>query len=210
MTWGLAGALLAALAAVAVGGSSTPLVGRALAGSEGRFDLVEFGAYVWRTYLPDLPFMEPGLGSHRDWSEPFVTLFYGAFASQEVRFPDVVYGWLEALTLIGLAGLVAAAVARRDALRARLPVIAVLASAVVAVLASVHVTEYAQLLAQSGNYIIVGRYLFPVIAVFGVAVAFTLDSLPGRLRPWAGAALVAGGVALHVGGLLITTTRFYV
>jgi hypothetical protein len=53
-----------------------------------------------------------------------------------------------------------------------------------------------------------GRYLLPLVAVFGAAVAFVVAVLPRRLGVALGATVLASGVALTVSGIAMSVVRF--
>ena len=73
-----------------------------------------------------------------------------------------------------------------------------------------HYVSYRALLTNNGSDpLIVGRYLLPMVALFGLAIAFTLGALPRRLGPLLGALVLALGVLLSLGGIGITIVRFY-
>ena len=182
----------------------------ATSSTEHSFNFLEFGSYVWQFYLPQMWWMDMTvLGQEFGADRAFIQFFYGAFAWQEVLFAPAVYDWLLGLTLAGLAGLIVAAIVRRAELARHLPTLAVLLLTVVTLIGAVHYSEYRELLNPSGAPQIVGRYLVPLISLFGVAIAFTLSSLPRRAAPIAVALLVALGVLLQVAGLGLTFVRFY-
>ena len=56
---------------------------------------------------------------------------------------------------------------------------------------------------------VAGRYLLPLVSLFGLAIAFVCASLPRRAGPVAAAAVLAVGVLLQLGGLGIELARFY-
>ena len=73
-----------------------------------------------------------------------------------------------------------------------------------------HYVSYRALLSDNGaDPLIVGRYLLPMVSLFGLAIAFTLGSLPKRLGPPMAALVLALGVLLSIGGIGITVVRFY-
>lgn len=174
------------------------------------FNLREFASYVWQFYLPQLPGMELSrLGEEHGATRAFVRYFYGAFAWQEVLFAPAVYTVLRALSLVGLIALAVAAVRRRAQLRRHLPALAVLATLLVTLLGMLHYSEYRELLNHGSGPQIVGRYLFPLMPLFGLAIAFAVASLPRRVAGPAAGAVIALGCLLQIGGLGLTLARFY-
>jgi hypothetical protein len=53
-----------------------------------------------------------------------------------------------------------------------------------------------------------GRYLLPLVAVFGAAVAFVVAVLPRRLGVALGATALASGAVLTIGGIAMGVVRF--
>ncbi len=54
-----------------------------------------------------------------------------------------------------------------------------------------------------------GRYLFPVIGIFGLALAGALSLVPERLRGAATGATIAGLFVFHLFALGLVIERFY-
>jgi hypothetical protein len=75
---------------------------------------------------------------------------------------------------------------------------------------SLHFAAYRNLQIDPSNPIIVGRYLFPLLPLFGVAVAVVVRALPQRACVAAGTALLFAGALLGISGLGMTAVRFYV
>jgi hypothetical protein len=137
-----------------------------------------------------------------------VETFYGVFASLEVRWPEGVY---RALAVLSAAGLVALAVVLIRARRRIRPELAVMVAALpLGLIAALHYAAYRNLQIDPGNPVIVGRYLFPVLPLFGVAVAVVVRALPSRASVAAGTLLLTTGALLGLSGLAMTAVRFYV
>ena len=173
------------------------------------FSVREFLSYGWQFYLPRLPSMTPMIGPDYGFREVYVESFYGAFGWLEVRFPGWVYDVLRLLSVAGAVALVVLAIVRRGALRARGTLFAALAAIALLLVASLHYGAYGNLKLDPGDPIIVGRYLFPLLPLFGCAIAVLTDALPRRAGVVVGSAVVAGGVLLATAGLGLTVTRFY-
>lgn len=173
------------------------------------FSVREFLSYVWQFYLPKLSFQDPMIGPDYGWQVAFSDTFWGVFASLEVLYPQTLYDVLQWASLAGLAALAVALVVRRRELAGHLGLLAVLAVAVGAVLFGLHFAAYRALLSNPGDPIIVGRYLFPLISLFGVAVAFVVSSLPRRAAPYAAGAVVTAVLLLQLTGLGLSLARFY-
>lgn len=208
-----AGVLLAAapvgLYLLSLGGESAIQNSAVTASTSKPFQLREFGSYVWQYYLPPLWFMADTIrGTEFAYDVPFIRLFYGGFASHEVLFSEAVYDGLRWLTFAGLAGLIVAGVRRRAALARNYDVLLVLAATFAALMGAIHYSEYRELLNQPLPQI-VGRYLIPLMPLFGLAVAFVVTTLPRRLALPTAGSLLGLAALLQIAGLGLTLTRFY-
>lgn len=205
----LVGGSILALVLVVLGLSALAPAGT-VAGVERPFSLRELGSYLWQFYLPALPFQQAPIGpDDYGWQNAFVEFLWGGFAWQEITYPPIVYTVLGWLSLAGLAGLAAALIVRRDAVRRHWEALAVVVGAVVTLLLSLHVAAYYVILMDPGSPFIVGRYVLPLIGLFGCAAAFVAASLPRRVAPYAAGALLGGALLLQLAGLGITVARFY-
>jgi 4-amino-4-deoxy-L-arabinose transferase-like glycosyltransferase len=163
--------------------------------------------YLWQFYLPKLPFLNnvpaiPRLPVFDFW----IKGGWAAFGWLEVRFPNWVYGLLAALTVGVLAGGLAMLLRRRR--RDDLPLVAFFATAALALLAGLHWVEYRTILTEGVTFN-QGRYLLPLLPLFGASVAATLALVPVRWRPQATGALIGGAVVLQAFSLAIVAARFY-
>ena len=163
---------------------------------------------TWQFYFPQLPFMSPRIGPDYGYRQVFIESFFGRFATLEVTFPTAVYTLIQAACAIGLAGLAAAIVGRWSAIRARWREVAVVAVTAVSLIGLVHLASY-RALVFSNDPLITGRYLLPVVGVFGLTIAFVLTSLRARTSAVLGSLVLSGLLALNLAGLLLTVTRFY-
>jgi hypothetical protein len=78
----------------------------------------------------------------------------------------------------------------------------------VSMLALLHVASY-RALRTGSDPLITGRYLLPLVTIFGLTVAFVVSSLRPRLSAALGTLVLAGLLALNLGGIMLTLTRFY-
>lgn len=178
--------------------------------SGARFVPREFASYLWQFYLPRLGFMDPAIGPDYGVQTAFVETFYGVFASLEVRWPAWVYDVLAAVSLAWLAALAVVLVRASRALRARWDVALMLAAIPVALVLALHFAAYRNLQIDPTDPIVVGRYLFPLLPLFGVAIAAVVRALPRRVSLAAGTTVLLGGALLGISGLAMTAVRFYV
>jgi 4-amino-4-deoxy-L-arabinose transferase-like glycosyltransferase len=178
------------------------------AAGHARTNLREFVSYVWQFYLPRLPFMNrsllhsDGLAVYKVWLETG----WGAFGWLEIRFPSWVYAVLTAITaavaLIALAGLWRA---RRTV---DLAVVLFFAAVAAALLLGLHWTEYRLLRSGAGPFN-VGRYLFPLVGLGGLAVAQTVRTLRPAARPVGVAVVLSSLLVLNLFSMALVVERFY-
>ena len=177
-------------------------------GATSRLSLKGFLNVTWQFYFPQLPFMELRPGPEYGYKQVFIESFFGRFATLEVAYPLDVYALIQGVCAVGLAGLVAAVAGRWTAVRARWAEVAVLAATTIGLLGLLHAASY-RALVFTYDPLITGRYLLPVVAVGGLAVAFVLTSLRPRTGVLLGSIVLSGLLALNLAGLMLTVTRFY-
>jgi 4-amino-4-deoxy-L-arabinose transferase-like glycosyltransferase len=195
-------------------GAAAFLIHRAAYGGEltlgANFKLAGFLSYLWQFYLPPLPFMSvppgPSYGFHQLIVQEFLA---GRFGSLEIGFSAWVYAFVQAIALVMIAGLVAALVANRRAIARIWDVVLLLAVIAASQLLLLHIVSYRSLAGGTGDPLIVGRYLIPLCAIYGVAGAFVALAAGRRIGPFIASGLIAVSVALQLGGLALTMTRFY-
>lgn len=191
--------------------------GRALYGGQvgelqrgASFNLRQFLSSVYQFYLPRLVGLQPRLGPEYGYRQVFIETFYGTFGSLEVHFKPRAYDLLQVLSAVGLVGLYTAVVLRWRRLRRSWPVVVVMASFALTTVLFLHYASYRALLNNGGSDpIIAGRYLLPMIPLFGLAIAFTVGSLPRRVGATLGALIISTELVFALTGLGITMTRFY-
>ena len=168
----------------------------------------EFLSYVWQYYLPRTPLqttynIPPG---GYPLLHVWITQGWAAFGWLEVKFAPWLYKILGFLTVgIGVAAAAAVVRARRTL---DLRVAAFLALAFVALLAGLHWTDYHQLESTHRGFM-QARYLFPVIGIFGLAVAAAVSLVPIARRAAVSAAVVAALLLFHLFSLGLVVERFY-
>lgn len=182
-------------------------VGKAAGAPVRPFNLRQFLSYIWQFYLPRLPGMNPdkvtpGLSVYDIWLRGG----WGVFGWLEVRMPEPVYALAAAfMSVIAIAS--AAIVATfRDRLRWGL--MGFFAVALVGLLLGLHLTEYRSLIAGEGP-VLQGRYLLPVLGLFGLAVALIVGRLPAAWRAPACGVLIAGMLLLQIVALGTLGARYY-
>lgn len=177
----------------------------------GRFKLTQFISNIYQFYFSSgLPSLPARLGPAYGYRQVFIDTFYGTFGWLEVTFSQRIYDLLELLSGVGLVAFYTSCVTRWRALMRSWPVVVVMLSLLVTLLFFLHYVSYRALVGNGGtDPIVVGRYLLPMVSLFGVAIAFTVGSLPRRAGPLAGAAVLSLALLLALGGIGITAARFY-
>jgi hypothetical protein len=205
--------LVAAFAAYALFGKasgSSSLYGGQVSDLNTRmtFKLGQFLASVWNFYFEKLATLER-IGPRWGYRQVFIEGFYGGFGSGNVTFPKGVLAALQAVTALGLLGLCAAAVASRRKLQRAWPVVVIALSLVITSIVFLHYVNYRAVLNRGTGHLYVGRYMLPMVAVFALAIAFTVSSLPRRPAALLGAAVLACGALLCLTGVTVSLYRFY-
>jgi 4-amino-4-deoxy-L-arabinose transferase-like glycosyltransferase len=207
----IAGALLVDYAVSSSAGTGSLYGGQVSAlSSNGAFNVRQFLSFIYQFFFPRLASLRPRIGPAYGYRQVFINTFYGTFGSLEVIFTAWVYDVLQVLSALGLVALYTACVVRwRALLRAWGPVVVMLSLAVGNIVFLLYVS-YRSLLSNGGtDPLIVGRYLLPMVSLFGLAIAFTVGSLPRRAGAVLAAVILTAGLLLSLGGLGITVTRFY-
>ena len=206
-----AGGILLYLLAVA--GSDTGAYGgevqRATTSNSTALNPREFFSLVWQFYLPKLAFMSEALGPDYGYRDVYIETFFGTFGSLEIQWRPIMYDLLQFGVIVGLVAFWTSLVVARDRVWRSWPILLVLVGFFVAELALLHMNSYRQLLTNPNDPIIVGRYLLPLIGLFGLAIAVTVGAMPRRLGPLAGAAVLGLGVFMSISGMALSVARFY-
>lgn len=169
----------------------------------------QFFSYLWQFYLPPLPGMPPMLGPDYGAATAWVNRFFGDFGWLEIPFPHTVNTALRLGTVLLLALLAVGLVIYRHAVRRRWRVAVALVGTVVLELLVLHVAAFEALLSNPGDPILTGRYLFPLISIWGLAVAAAVSIVPRVLRAPGAAALLGAAAMLDVLAFIAVIERFY-
>jgi hypothetical protein len=109
------------------------------------------------------------------------------------------------LALVGLFVRLRSVRARSTALW----VLAVFVVGAVAYLLDMHVAAYRSLAAGAGDPVVTGRYLLPLITIYGLGIALAVSWLPRRLAGVAGGVVLGGLAVLQLSAIGILVERFY-
>ncbi len=194
--------LVNALSGVAAGGTFSPLVAF---NREGASTLSEI-SYVWQFYLPRLPGMGPA--------------FHGISTTRVFWFDGLVglYGWLDATfpswvynAALIPAGLLAVLVARalivdRGALAGRALELGVYLAMGLGLLILIGADDYLHKIPGEYNE---PRYLLPLLALWGAALALAARGAGRRWGPIAGVAIVCLVLAHDIFSGLLVISRYY-
>ena len=203
----LAVALGAGRRRLAAGMGAAVLGGVTAAAAWGTGSAREFWSYVWQFYLPRAPGQQDAIGpDFWDFREVFVDRFFGTLASLEIEPPE---GLTTALLWASLAGLALLAVllARH---RHRLDATAlVLGAAAIALMLGLHLGAYRAMLTVPADPVVTGRYLLPLLPLYGCAIALVARLLPARAGPVFAGVVIGAAVALQMLSAGMLLERFY-
>jgi hypothetical protein len=169
--------------------------------------LRQSASYLWQFYLPRLGFMTP-LQPHWTIKQAFIDRLFGGYAQLEVSPP----GWV--LAVIALAAVATAvsavvgAIARWESGHRSPGVLAVFAVAVLGYLVLLHAVAIRSLLA-SADPVITGRYLLPLMPLYGAGIAFAVSWMPRRAALGVSTVALVGLTVVQVDALALLFARFY-
>ncbi|HEX6025983.1 MAG TPA: hypothetical protein VFZ00_28590, partial [Solirubrobacter sp.] len=163
-----------------------------------------FASYLGHFYLPGFVDPTPSFGAR----QVFVERLFGGFAMLEANFPQRVFTALVLIGVVVVASALVGVLRRRAEVRRRLDVVAVLVLAVVGYLLVLHVAAFRSLLVSS-DPVITGRYLLPLLPLYGVMLALAVVWLPRRWAPVAAGVLVGGAVLMQIASIAVVFARFY-
>jgi 4-amino-4-deoxy-L-arabinose transferase-like glycosyltransferase len=165
-------------------------------------------SYLWQAFLPRLPFM----GDFFDWYVPWQIYFQGFIG----RFGWVQYGFPLPFYRAALALFAALAVLvgrelwrRRATLRERWAEPLTYAAMLAGLLLLIEVAAYSFHVGFLGQYFEQGRYLLPMLCLYGAFVALAARAAGRRWGPALGAFLVVLAMGHSLFAQLMTIARFY-
>jgi len=154
--------------------------------------------------LPRLDFMTPSIGP--DWGvrDVFVDRFFGGFAQLEVELPDALLSAVAAAALVVGGSAVVGFVVHRRALARGRDVAIVCGLAAIGYLLLIHAVAFRGLLVGP-DPAITGRYLLPLIPLYGAAIALAVSWLRREL----GVVILTGLTWLQLVAFGLLFERFY-
>jgi hypothetical protein len=152
-----------------------------------------FLSYLWQFYLPPLPFMRHYFGQVPLYGV-WIKEGWGVFGWLDVSMPDWLYGILAAITGAIAVGTLALLVRLRS--RKALAMLSFLTVALGVMLAGLHWEGYRSYISGQGP-LLQGRYLLPLIGIFGLAVGLLVKRLGTPRGAYACALLVPALLALQ-------------
>jgi hypothetical protein len=166
-------------------------------------------SYSWQLFLPRLPGMTPYFKGVLPLREIWFDRSVGFYGWMDTTFPT----WVDNVALVlavGVALLCARELfVRRDALRARLPELAVYGALVIGVLFMLGFSSYRCDLIEHECSLGEPRYLLPLLPVFGAAIVLAIRGAGRRWAPVVGAAMVVLFLGHDLLSQLQTIARYY-
>ncbi|MET0603436.1 MAG: glycosyltransferase family 39 protein [Baekduia sp.] len=196
---------------VSAGGGGALFGGEANIGSRSAFSVRQLVSSIWQFYLPRLDSMVPRIGPPGfGYRQLFVQQYFGGvFSSFEVYFPYVVYDAVQVSVFVLLLALYTIGAVRFRTVWPHWPKIAILGGTAISLIFFLHVASYRALANGGASPLIVGRYLLPMTAIVGVAIAAVVAGLPRRAGIVVATVVLVGMVALSLGALALNVERFY-
>jgi 4-amino-4-deoxy-L-arabinose transferase-like glycosyltransferase len=180
------------------------------AGSPGGLAWHRIFDYAWELYLPRLPFMNH---TYFPGGYPLWTIWLdgaiGRFGWLNYGFPAWVYSDLRYLVYV-LAPLSLIGLWRvRATVRPLLGLLACYGAMALVLLAVIGYLSAQSALAPPYLLFAQARYLFPLLALYGLAIVLAAKALPPRWAPVLGGLLVALAMAHNLFAQTLTISRFY-
>jgi hypothetical protein len=195
------------LAIAAVGGFVL-LFAYAMYGSPSPERARQFLSYLWQFYLPPLGFMDPSISPDWGVKQAFVDRLFGGYAQLEVAPAAGVLTILAVGALITAALALVGVAARRRALARWPEVPAVIVLMVLGYLLVIHVVAFRSLLGNP-DPIITGRYLLPLMPLYGVGIALAVSWMPRRIGVAVAVTVLAGLSVVQLQAFALLFERFY-
>ena len=153
--------------------------------------------------------MQPRLGPEYGFHQVFIEQFFGGtFGLNEVILPLGVYDVVQIIVALVLIAFYTIMIRNWRTVLARWPTVVVVGFTSLALLALLHVASYRALLGGD-NPLITGRYLLPLVAVFGLVVASIIAGLPRKAAAVTAGLFLGSSFILALTALAMSLERFY-
>jgi len=139
----------------------------------------------------------------------FIETFYGTYGSLDVTLRPRILDAVQIASTCGLIVLVLGISARWTAIRARWPIALFLVITAGSLIVFLNYVSYRALATGPPDPLIVGRYLNAGIALWAIAIAVTLWTLPRRASAIGAGLVLGGGALLQLDALASTLTRYF-
>jgi 4-amino-4-deoxy-L-arabinose transferase-like glycosyltransferase len=185
-------------------------VAQAQGGNSSTGSLKGLISYVFTFYFGAFQAAGPVLGPPYGWRQGYIETFFGDLGSLDVVFAPHIFDYLQILVAVGLLTLWTQAVWFRDRLLPRWREGLVLAVICLSQIGLLQLSSYRDLVQSNGVGVLwTGRYLLPLIVIFGVTVAYVCSHLPRRVAMVSAGATVGIGIVLQLSSLGLMLDRFY-
>ena len=202
----IAGAVIYRLTTAAAAGAGD---GGQLSVGGAAFNFRQLLSSVWEFYLPRLSMMQPRLGPEYGFHQVFIEQFFGGtFGLNEVILPLGVYDVVQIIVALVLIAFYTIMIRNWRIMLARWPTVVIVGFTSLALLALLHVASYRALLGGD-NPLITGRYLLPLVAVFGLVVASIIAGLPRKAAAVTAGLFLGSSFILALSALAMSLERFY-
>jgi 4-amino-4-deoxy-L-arabinose transferase-like glycosyltransferase len=165
-------------------------------------------SYLWQSFLPKLPFMTDFFPFYLPWDIYFQG-FMGRFGWAEYTFP---LNWQRAALALFVVLSVLAGVElwrNRDILKRRWIEPLSYAVMFVGLLLLIALAAYRYQVVMPGTFFEQGRYLLPLLGLYGVFMALAARGAGRRFGPALGAFLIVLAMGHSLFAMLLTISRFY-
>lgn len=164
---------------------------------------------IWNFYFERLVRVGKHIGPKWGFRQVFIERFYGGFGAGELTFPRSVIDALQVVSVLGILAVLASVAAGWRLIRRAWPSVFVMVTLLVVTVVFLHYVNYRAVLIRGAGHLFVGRYLLPIVSLFGLAIAFCVSTLPRRLGQAMGAAILAAGAMLCITGIAVSMFSFY-
>lgn len=188
------------------GSTSSSAFGGEVSQATSSLNMRQFLSYVWQFYLPRLDFMVPPPGAHAGYRQIFIVGFFGEQGGLDINFARPTFGLIQMIAGFGLLAFFVIAVRKFELLVARWRQVVLLLGSILSLMVLLHVSEYRDLLGGA-DALLAGRYILPIVVLYGLAITFVAWALRPRLRAILIGASITAGLMLSIGALTNAVER---